>query len=122
MAPSFRWTAACVCADLHYRTGDEMEVLYQAADPIEAEIVRGLLAAERIEADVFGSLLWAGRGELAADPYPRIVLRDPRDRERALELLGEYRAAQAAVCWTCVCGEAVPGNFAACWACGAIGG
>lgn len=99
-----------------------MEVLYQAADPIEAEIVRGLLAAERIEADVFGSQLWAGRGELAADPYPRIVLRDPRDRERALELLGEYRAAQTTLCWTCACGEAVPGNFAACWACGAIGG
>lgn len=98
-----------------------MDVLYQAADPIEAEIVRGLLAAERIEVVVFGSELWAGRGELAADPYPRIVLRDPRDRARAIELLDEYRTTPTQACWTCRCGEAVPGNFAACWACGAVG-
>lgn len=98
-----------------------MDVLYQAADPIEAEIVRGLLAAERIQTRIFGSLLWAGRGELAADAYPRIVLCDPRDRARALELLDEYHAAPSARAWTCSCGESVPGNFAACWSCGEIG-
>ena len=95
--------------------------IYTAADPIEAEIVRNLFAAERIECDVFGAMLWAGRGEIAADPYPRLMLRDPRDEARARELLDEYRAAatQTAPSWTCNCGESVPGNFAACWSCGA---
>ncbi|MGQ0620520.1 MAG: putative signal transducing protein [Panacagrimonas sp.] len=96
-----------------------MSCFYLAADPLEAEIVRGLLAAERIETDVRGSMLWAGRGELAADPYPRIVLRDPRDEARAREILREYQTYNAAqTTWACACGESVPGNFAVCWACG----
>lgn len=96
--------------------------LYLAADPVEAEIVRNLLSTERIECDVFGSMLWAGRGELAADPYPRLVLRDPRDEPRARELLAEYQsnATRQQPSWTCACGEPVPGNFAACWSCGAV--
>jgi hypothetical protein len=93
-------------------------LLYLAADPIEAEIVRNLLAAERIEVDVLGSMLWSGRGELAADPYPRLMLRDPRDETRARELLAEYRRGTAQAPWNCECGEHVPGNFAVCWACG----
>lgn len=98
-----------------------MSYFYLAADPLEAEIVRGLLAAERIETDVRGSMLWAGRGELAADPYPRIVLRDARDEVRAREILREYQTCSTAQpVWTCGCGEAVPGNFAVCWACGEV--
>lgn len=96
--------------------------IYLAADPIEAEIVRNLLAAERISSDVLGALLWSGRGELAADAYPRVVLRDARDEARARELLAEYLAVAGGgpndATWTCACGEAVPSNFAACWACG----
>lgn len=92
--------------------------IYLASDPIEAEIVRNLFASERIECDIFGAMLWGGRGEIAADPYPRLVLRDPRDTVRARELLAEYRASGSAVAWTCGCGESVPGNFAACWSCG----
>lgn len=93
--------------------------IYLAADPLEAQIVANLLAAERIECDVLGDLLWSGRGELAADPYPRLVLRDPRDAARAKELIEEYRCAHSTASdWRCACGEQVPGNFAACWSCG----
>jgi len=96
--------------------------IYIAADPIEAEIVRNLLATERIECDVFGSMLWSGRGELAADAYPRLMLRDARDEARARELLAEYSSSSARPqpSWTCACGESVPGNFAACWSCGGL--
>lgn len=100
------------------------QAIYTAADPIEAEIVRNLLATERIECDVFGSMLWSARGELAADAYPRLLLRDPRDESRARELLAEYTASSSSTrsqqAWTCTCGETVPGNFAACWSCGSI--
>lgn len=98
-----------------------MPVVYLAADPIEAEIVRNMLITERIECDVTGSLLWSGRGDLAADAYPRVVLRDPRDEARARELIAEYgsRTTEEVAGWACqACGERVPGNFAACWACG----
>jgi hypothetical protein len=96
--------------------------IYTAADPIEAEIVRNLLATERIECDVFGSMIWSGRGELAADAYPRLMLRDARDEPRARELLHEYTSASTRPqpAWTCTCGESVPGNFAACWSCGGV--
>lgn len=96
--------------------------IYLAADPIEAEIVRNLLAVEHIESDVLGALLWSGRGDLAADAYPRVMLRDTRDEVRARELLAEYTARSAAPTpsWTCACGETVPGNFAACWSCGSV--
>ena len=103
-------------------------VVYLAADPIEAEIVRNLLTTERIACDVTGSLLWSGRGDLAADAYPRVVLRDPRDETRARELIAEYGnrttpMADEAASWSCsACGERVPGNFAACWACGHMHG
>lgn len=96
-------------------------VVYLAADPIEAEIVRNMLESERIPAEVMGSLLWSGRGDLAADAYPRVVVRDPRDAAHAREVLDEYRRrnAKESPSWTCAaCGEPVPGNFAACWACG----
>ncbi|MGQ0697432.1 MAG: putative signal transducing protein [Panacagrimonas sp.] len=92
--------------------------IYLAADPVEAEIVRNLLGCEHIECDIFGAMLWGGRGEIAADPYPRLVLRDPRDEARARELLREYREGSLRPAWTCGCGESVPGNFAACWSCG----
>ena len=97
------------------------EPIYVAADPVEAQIVVNLLAAERIECDVLGDMLWSGRGELAADPYPRLLLRDARDESLARELIEEYRSPQGkAADWRCGCGEQVPGNFAACWACGAV--
>lgn len=92
--------------------------IYLAADPMEAEIVRNLFKAEHIACDIFGAMLWGGRGEIAADPYPRIVLRDPRDEARARELLREYREGNLRPAWICTCGESVPGNFAACWSCG----
>ncbi|MGH8519169.1 MAG: hypothetical protein ACREUE_17100 [Panacagrimonas sp.] len=99
-------------------------VVYLAADPLEAEIVRNMLVSERIACEVLGSLLWSGRGDLAADLYPRVALRDPRDEARARELIAEYgnrtsEMADEAASWSCqACGERVPGNFAACWACG----
>lgn len=97
------------------------EPIYVAADPVEAQIVVNLLAAERIECEVLGDLLWSGRGELAADPYPRLMLHDARDAARARELIEEYRATgQSSPDWKCRCGEQVPGNFAACWSCGEV--
>lgn len=96
-----------------------MDTVYLAADPIEAEILREYLAAHGIACAVLGSGLWSGRGELAADAYPRLCLQDARDHERARELLRQYehrRHSQAE--WHCACGECSPVSFDSCWACG----
>ncbi|HSW13248.1 MAG TPA: DUF2007 domain-containing protein [Solimonas sp.] len=96
-----------------------MDTVYLAADPIEAEILREYLAAHGIACLVLGAGLWSGRGELGADPYPRLCLQDPADHLRARELLRQYehrRHAQAE--WLCACGESSPVNFESCWHCG----
>ena len=90
-----------------------------AADPIEAEILREYLAAHGIDCTVFGSGLWSARGELAADAYPRLCLRNPLDRTAALGLLEQYeRRRHTHAEWNCACGEASPMHFETCWNCG----
>lgn len=96
-----------------------MTPLYQAADPLEAEILKNYLTMHGIEVEILGSLIWSGRGELAADPYPRLHLRNARDEPRARQLLSDYeRNAHNPSQWRCGCGEWVPGSFECCWACG----
>ncbi|MDD3764584.1 MAG: DUF2007 domain-containing protein [Nevskiales bacterium] len=97
-----------------------MNTLYEAADPVEAEILRAMLASHSIEVSITGSGLWSGRGELPANAYPRLILSDDRDRPRALELLREYeRRRHAHGQWRCDCGEESPVTFEVCWSCGA---
>jgi len=97
-----------------------MDVVYHAADPVEAEILRAYLAAHGIDAMVIGAPLWGARGELPADAYPRLALHDGRDRETALRLLRQYeRRRHAHASWSCGCGEQSPVTFETCWSCGA---
>jgi hypothetical protein len=96
-----------------------MSSLYQAADPIEAEILRQYLEVHGIAVSIFGSMAWSARGELPADAYPRLHLQDPRDEARARELLHQYeRRRHAHGLWHCDCGESSPITFETCWNCG----
>lgn len=96
-----------------------MTPVYVAADPVEVEILRAYLGAHGIETLVFGSPLWGARGELQADAYPSLMLRDERDRARARELLRRYeRERHAHAAWLCGCGEHSPVTFESCWSCG----
>lgn len=96
-----------------------MTLIYQAADPLEAGILKDYLAVHGIAVDILGDLAWGGRGELAVDAYPRLHLRDPGDETRARDLLRRYEAnAGNRAQWRCGCGEWVPTSFECCWACG----
>lgn len=98
-----------------------METVYLAADPIEAEILREYLAAHGILCTVLGAGLWGGRGELAADLYPRLCVESPADRDRARGLLRQYEHRRHAHAeWRCACGESSPVHFECCWQCGAL--
>jgi hypothetical protein len=100
-----------------------MQRLYQAADRIEAQVLRDLLARHRVEAQVFGDYLSGAAGELPADIYPTVWVLDDEDLARARELLEawlrENAERAAARSWVCHgCGELVDGSFDLCWRCG----
>jgi len=100
-----------------------MQRLYQAADRIEAQLLRDLLERHQIEAQVFGDYLTGAAGELPADIYPSLWVIDERDLARAQALLqdwlAENQARAAAQSWVCRgCGELVEGSFDLCWRCG----
>ena len=66
-----------------------MKTVYQAANITEAEIVRGMLAAEGISSHVTGFYLQGGIGELAPTDTARVLVEDA-DLQRALTVLDDY--------------------------------
>ena len=66
-----------------------MKTVYRASNITEAEIIRGMLAAEGIDCHVSGFYLQGGIGELAAADNARIMVEDS-DLQRAMNLIQEY--------------------------------
>ena len=68
-----------------------MKKLFSAADPMEANLVRGLLEEAGIVANVQGEALWSARGELPFGPNtsPTVFVKD-EDFERARDVISEY--------------------------------
>lgn len=97
-----------------------MREVYQASDPVNAEIVKDYLQGYGIESHVRGATLWGGRGELPADCYPSVWVSQPADFERARLLILQFEAGHTrATAWQCAnCGERLSGLFTACWNCG----
>jgi hypothetical protein len=104
-----------------------MKQVFVATDPTEAQVVRSLLDARGIEAEVHGEALW---GALAAVPLtvdtpPTVWVLDDEDEREALQVIEEYAAAAVPPAtpvgtWTCAaCGEELDPQFDECWKCGA---
>jgi hypothetical protein len=66
-----------------------MKIVYRAADIIEAEIVKGMLVANDIDAHVSGFYLQGGIGEIAPTDLANVLVPD-EDHDRASELVREY--------------------------------
>lgn len=103
-----------------------MKQVFVAQHPTEAHLVRGLLEADGIAAEVHGESLFGVRGEAPATPdtLPSVWVVDERDAARAMTILAEYGRDQSAHAdrsgWRCPrCGEAVESQFTECWHCGA---
>ncbi|RJS91587.1 DUF2007 domain-containing protein [Salinisphaera sp. Q1T1-3] len=93
--------------------------VYLAADPVNAEIVKDMLADRGIAAHVRRQHLWGGMGELPANLYPGVWV-DAADYERARTLVVQFEAGpmDAGPDWTCPgCRERIEGTFQACWRC-----
>ena len=70
-----------------------MRIIYRAGDITEAEIVKGLLLSNDIEAHVSGYYLQGGIGEMAPTDLAKVHVPD-EDYERARELILEYEGNQ----------------------------
>ena len=100
-----------------------MKQVFVAQHPTEAHLVKGLLEADGIGAQVMGESLFGVRGEAPATPdtLPTVWVMDEGDAPRALAILAAYGHREAApqASWTCSnCGERVEPQFTACWRCG----
>ena len=96
-----------------------MKKIYSPQDVSEIEIIRGLLADEGIKT----TLLDEDVVPLAQE-MPQVWVVNDEDEERALAIVermdsGEVRESLAGKPWKCKrCGEAIEGQFTACWKCG----
>ncbi len=77
-----------------------MICVYEASDPVNAEIVKDYLPA---------------------NAYPQICVTRDADAPRARELVTQWeRGEDPRPAWTCAgCGEQLAGAFSDCWRCGA---
>ena len=104
-----------------------MKQVFVAQHPTEAHLVRGLLEANGIQAEVQGESLFSVRGEAPATPdtLPSVWVSDDGEATRALAVLADYgrqegTAPNQGMAWTCpACGERIEPQFTECWHCGA---
>lgn len=100
-----------------------MKQLHAARHAVEAHLIRGFLASHGIAAEVRGEYLTSGWGELPVDVCS-VWITDDAEFGRANELLVDFLSGTLArkfsgARWTCPeCGEALEGQFTACWSCG----
>lgn len=100
-----------------------MQLLHQAADRLEAQLLGDLLSASGIANRIFGDYLSGAVGALPADLAPTLWVMDARDVGRARLLLAGWLAERQAWAstgsWVCRgCGELLEGSFGLCWRCG----
>jgi hypothetical protein len=103
-----------------------MTQVFVARHPTEAHLVRGLLEASGIAAEVHGESLFGARGEapVTEDTLPTVWVSADEDAARARDVLADYESQKtgeepSGAPWTCAtCGESVEAQFTACWNCG----
>jgi len=103
-----------------------MRKVYQARNPADAHLLKGVLETQNIEAVVQGDFLWGTRGETPITPEtsPSVWVIDETDYQRALDIMQEFQCQDLSNDsmkeWKCQkCGESNEGQFSECWNCGA---
>jgi hypothetical protein len=103
-----------------------MTQIFVARHPTEAHLIKGVLEAAGIPAEVQGERLFAVRGEVPVTPdtQPTVWVADEQAAAARAVIADSSQAGADAAgtgeTWTCPqCGEQVEPQFAACWNCGA---
>ena len=98
-----------------------MRRVYKAADPMDAEFVRGLLENAGLRAVVHGAHVSSWYGPILGQAVAPGVFVPEADLAAAEEIVARYVAGEIETGepWTCPqCSEAIEGQFTACWNCG----
>ena len=97
-------------------------ILLVRTDRTQAFLLRDLLAQHGIKAHIFNQNMSSIVGDVPPDvALPQVWLDDDADRDRAAEVLRDYRAARNrdGVIFCGACREENPATFELCWNCGA---
>ena len=97
-------------------------ILLVRTDRTQAFLLRDLLAQHGIKAHVFNQNMSSIVGDVPPDvALPQVWLDDDADRDRASEVLRDYRVARNrdGVVFCGACREENPATFELCWNCGA---
>ena len=100
-----------------------MQPLYTSLNLLEVHHLKNLLEVEGIRCHIKNELLSRLAGEIPfTECAPQLWLLDERDLDRARRVVADLgRGALAKPPWQCQdCGEALEGQFSACWHCGAL--
>ncbi len=103
-----------------------MKKVYDAKNPADAHLLKGLLEGENIQVGVRGEYLWGTRGETPVTPEtsPSLWVSED-DFDRAMKLVSAFRPEEGVTEppqreeWRCAaCGETNEHQFTECWQCG----
>lgn len=92
--------------------------IYQAANSLEAHMLKGALEVAGIRVQLRGEALAGALGELPANAIEVMLLVKPRDLESARRLLARYQEDERPAWYCSQCGEHNVGSFEVCWQCG----
>ncbi len=101
-----------------------MKQIYQAADLIEAQLLKDFLGGVGIEVVIQGEFLPGAAGELPLNAYPSLWVVEDEEAERGRLLIRQWLAGNGAEglyqgSWICPhCGEKLGAQFSQCWNCG----
>jgi|SRR5208283_1181028 hypothetical protein len=103
-----------------------MKKIYIAKNPIDANLFKGILEGEKIQAIVQGEFLWSVRGEVPITPEtcPSVWIINDDDYEKAVQILRDFELQGMSTDsvgddWKCKkCGESNEKQFSECWQCG----
>ena len=100
-------------------SGRDLVCMHRGTDPIEANLLKGLLESEGIPAAVTGADLVGGYSGVPKVCDVRLLVPE-RYRAGAAAVLERYqRKRPAEADWQCAgCGELNAGSFESCWNCG----
>ncbi len=96
-----------------------MKVLYQAADRVEAQLLKDYLASYHIKTLVQGEYLTGAAGELPPMIFPVLWVVEDDDYTRGLQLIQHFlNSEDRNPPWICIgCDERNEGEFHICWNC-----
>lgn len=97
---------------------DDWQTVYYAANPIEAQLLKGMLESEHISVRMNENSMIGGVGELPVDAIETALQVPSEHYQAARQLLNDYEKNEQHEVYCPHCQEQNFSNFEVCWNCG----